>query len=69
MAPIKEKNIVFGEEKNPTIPKAICKFYKHGKCNRSNECRFDRPDICKKYRQHGAKKFNEKGCVENCGYF
>ena len=44
--------------------KALCKFYQKGKCRHNENCRFDHPKICYKFRAFGSKKFNEKGCEE-----
>jgi hypothetical protein len=48
----------------------ICKFYKNGRCNKSDEdCRFLHPKICRKFNQFGPKNGINKGCEEKCGFF
>ena len=61
---IKKKN---GKEK-PNI----CHFYKNGKCKHGKEgqdCRFEHPEICKKFQNNGLKRYNKKGCETNCTEF
>ena len=50
-------------------PKTLCKFYQKGKCRHNDNCRFDHPKICYKFRAFGLKTHNEKGCETNCSYF
>ena len=49
--------------------KTLCKFYRNGRCKYGVDCKFDHPKMCHKFKQFGDKKFNEKGCVENCSFF
>ena len=49
--------------------KETCRFYARGKCNRKNDCRFDHPAICKKFRQFGSKSSDPKGCEGKCSAF
>ena len=47
----------------------LCRFYARGKCNRSKDCRFDHPNICKKFRQFGSVSTDSKGCDGKCNAF
>ena len=48
----------------------LCKLYTRGKCRHRDECRFDHPKMCNKFRSFGLKIFNEKGCENNnCKFF
>ena len=49
--------------------KEICRFYARGNCNRGGDCRFEHPNICKKFRQFGIKSSDPKGCEGNCESF
>ena len=48
--------------------KTICRFFKNGKCKFNSDCKFAHPVICRIYKQNGMKKFNPKGCDDNCKY-
>ena len=56
-----------GKEKEKTG--TICKFYKNGNCKFTPNCKFAHPVLCRIYRQNGLKKFNTKGCEEDCKFF
>ena len=47
---------------SPKKDKPLCKFYEKGKCRHNNDCRFNHPKICNKFRSFGLKIHNEKGC-------
>ena len=47
----------------------ICRFYARGHCTRKNECRFQHPTVCKKFRQSGSKCSDPKGCDGKCDAF
>ena len=49
--------------------KPVCKFYANGKCRFSKECRFQHPKICQKFRNHGDRKSDQKGCDGKCNEF
>ena len=46
-----------------------CRFYARGHCTRNKDCRFDHPNICKKFRQFGSKSTDSKGCDGKCNAF
>ena len=54
---------------NSRVKKEICRFYARGKCNRSKDCQFGHPEICKKFRLLGSKSTNSKGCDGKCDRF
>ena len=47
----------------------LCRFFARGRCNRSKDCRFDHPSICKKFRQFGSLSSDPKGCDGKCNGF
>ena len=47
----------------------LCRFFARGKCNRSKDCRFNHPNICKKFRQFGSVSTDSKGCDGKCNAF
>ena len=68
----KKKKVVPGVEKrkpDPTKKKDVCRFYTNGKCRRGQECRFQHPAICKKFRTSGSKSSNSNGCDGKCEAF
>ena len=54
---------------NQNKKKELCRFYGRGQCNRSKECRFDHPVICKKFKLYGSKSTDPKGCDGKCSAF
>ena len=57
------------KEAHTSKTKAICKFYVKGKCRHNENCRFEHPKICYKFRSFGLKENNEKGCEnKNCNF-
>lgn len=44
----------------------ICRYYKSGLCRRKQNCKFDHPKMCNKFRRFGLIKFNRKGCADDC---
>ena len=46
--------------------KNVCRFYTQGNCKFGKTCRQEHPKVCQKFRSHGLKKFNAKGCEEKC---
>ena len=62
----KEKNKVRAKDEQT---KNICRFYRNGKCKFGEECRFEHPRICKKFRNSGSKRLNENGCDDKCNQF
>ncbi len=57
------------DQKSPSKKKETCRFYTRGHCNRGNDCRYDHPSICKKFRQFGSKSTDQKGCDGKCNAF
>ena len=57
------------KKKHQENSKEICRYYARGKCNKARECRFDHPNICKKFRQLGSVSNNKKGCDGKCNDF
>jgi hypothetical protein len=47
----------------------LCRYYARGRCNRPQDCRFDHPGICKKFRQWGSISNSTKGCDGKCDNF
>ena len=64
-----ESNPSHKSEPNQNKSKETCKFYTRGCCNRGKDCRFDHPDICKKFRKFGSKSTNSNGCDGKCNAF
>ena len=73
-APIDKADPKNGPDPKPNSTDArksnsICKFYVKGKCRHNENCRFEHPKICFKFRSFGIKEHNEKGCDdENCSF-
>ena len=47
----------------------LCRYYARGRCNRPQDCRFDHPSVCKKFRQWGSISNSTKGCDGKCDNF
>ena len=47
----------------------VCHFYTKGACKFAKEYRFEHPKFCQKFKTHGLKKFNNKGCEESCNNY
>ena len=52
-----------------TERKEVCCFYTNGRCRRGQDCRFDHPAICKKFRKSGSKSNDSNGCDGKCKAF
>ena len=52
-----------------TKKKELCRFYARGRCNRSKDCRFGHPDVCRKFRTYGSKSTDKKGCDGKCNAY
>ena len=52
-----------------TKKKEVCCFYTNGRCRRGQDCRFDHPAICKKFRKSGSKSNDSNGCDGKCKAF
>ena len=46
--------------------KELCRFYARGQCTRKQECRFNHPSICKKFRKFGSISTDKSGCDGKC---
>ena len=57
------------ENQHKTKDKELCRFYARGQCTRRQDCRFDHPNICKKFRQFGSNTNDKKGCDGKCAAF
>ena len=65
----KDVKISKSDDKNKKTTLPICKFYQKGKCRHNENCRFEHPKICYKFRAFGLKTDNEKGCESSCSFF
>ena len=46
-----------------------CRFFARGHCTRNKDCRFEHPNICKKFRQFGSISTDKSGCDGKCEAF
>ena len=60
--PDSDKNKTTSQNKN----KELCRFYARGQCTRKQECRFNHPSICKKFRKFGSISMDKNGCDGKC---
>lgn len=64
-----QKSAEKDHSKYKTEVQKLCHFYTKGVCKFGKECRFEHPKYCQKFKTHGLKKFNDKGCEESCNKF
>lgn len=45
-----------------TSDRPLCRFFVKGNCRNKENCKFDHPKICYKFKANGLRALNEKGC-------